>query len=132
MSAAGKKLTEDQIVNVIRTYLSAWQTVAGFDFSSSTSKESGVAIKMAGLKYMIYILRPVWDYSIQCKEKFTKAFVEKTLKKVIDQYGVLYADFFTNKELNSYFRDRTMIMKFAEETSDKIKKLGAEEFNPLG
>lgn len=131
LSSSGRSLTDDQIVKVIRIYLSSWQKVAGFDFSSSSPKDAGVAVKMAGLKYMLYILPTLWDYSISCHEKFSEAFVEKTLKKMIDKFGIEYSAFFTDKNLNKYFRDRTAISQLANESIDIIKKFGSEDFDPL-
>lgn len=131
LSFDGTPLSEDDLIKILRTYLCAWQSVVGFDFATSSVKEAGVAVKMAGLKYMIYVLPAVWDYSIQCKEKFTQNFVSDVIRKIIDQYAVLHTEFFKNKELNAYFRDRTMITKFADETVDKIKKLDSAGFNPL-
>lgn len=129
--SSGKELSDDSIIKVIKTYLSAWQEVAGFEFSNSSSKDAGVAVKMAGLKYMIYLLPAVWDYSIASKEKFTQDFVEKTLKKMIDKFAVPYEDFFTDKDLNKCFRDRTMISQLSEQSINYIKKMDAEDFDPL-
>ncbi len=131
LSTSGNILSDDQIVSVIRTYLSAWQDVVGFEFSSSTPKDSGVAVKMAGLKYMIYVLPSIWDYSIQCHKKFNNDFVSETLKKMISKFNVEHSDFFTDKELNKYFRDRTMISELADLSINIVKKLGSEDFNPL-
>ena len=33
--------------------------------------------------------------------------------------------------MNTYFRDRTRISELADKCSDIIKKLGAEDFDPL-
>lgn len=131
LSSSGAILTDDKILTVLKTYLSAWQTVADFEFAKSSAKEAGVAIKMAGLRYMIYLLPAVWDYSITCKEKFTQTFVETTLKKMINKFAVEYSEFFSDKELNKYFRDRTMTTEFAELSIDYIKKLDADDFDPL-
>ena len=131
LSSSGKLLTNEQIVKVICIYLRSWQKIAGFDFSSSSSKDAGVAVKMAGLKYMLSILPTIWDYSISCHEKFTDSFVEKTLKKMIDKFGIEYSSFFTDKTLNKYYRDRTMIADLANQSIDIIKKFGSEDFDPL-
>lgn len=131
MTIPSGALTDEQIITVVRIYLMAWQNVAAFDFASSNSKDAGVAVKMAGLKYMIYILPAIWDYSINCHEKFTQAFVEKTLKKMIAKFGIENDQFFIDKEMNKYFRDRTMISNLAEQSVDYIKKMGSEDFDPL-
>ena len=131
MTSIGEALSDDKIITVIRIYLMAWQNVAAFDFATSSSKDAGVAVKMAGLKYMIYILPSIWDYSIACHEKFTQSFVETTLKKMIGKLGVETDQLFIDKNMNMYFRDRTMISSLAERSIDIIKKLGAEDFDPL-
>lgn len=131
LSSNGTPLTDDKLIKVIKTYLFAWQNVCGFDFTTSSTKEAGVAVKMAGLKYMIYILPAVWDYSIASHEKFNQEFVEKTLKRMISAWNVEYEKFFVDKELNKFFRDRTMIIEFSNKSTDIIKKLGAEDFDPL-
>ena len=132
LSSMGKPLNEEQITEVIRMYLSAWQSVVGFEFAKSSTKEAGVAVKMAGLKYMLYLIPTMWDYAISCHHKFDTQFVEDTIKKLISKFAVEYESFFIDKNLNKYFRDRTMIMDFANLSIDYIKKFGSEDFDPLG
>ena len=124
-------LTNDQIIDVLTKYFSAWQKVVGFEFSTSTPKEAGVAVKMAGMKYMIYVLKAVWDHSFTTKQKFNVEFCEKTLKQMISELGVPCEEIFTDKVLNKYFQDRTQITALAEKSKEIIKKLGAQGFNPL-
>ena len=131
-TASGNKLDNEDIISLLSKYLSAWENVAAFDFANSKAKEAGVAIKMAGLRFMLELLPSVWDYAISSKSKFDDHFIETTLKRMIDKRGVAYDQFFLDEELNKYFRDRTMTQNLAAACSDDIKKLGAETFNPLG
>ena len=130
-SASDKKLDNETIVSMISKYLIAWQDVAAFNFSTSKPKEAGVAVKMAGLRFMLELLPAVWDYAISSKQRFDEKFLESTIKKMIEKRGVSYEQFFLDSNLNKYFRDRTMTQELAAECSDDIKKLGAESFNPL-
>lgn len=126
-----RTLTNDEIIKILINYFIAWQRVVGFEFSISSPKEAGVAVKMAGMKYMIYVLPAVWDYAFTERKAFTVEFCEDTLKKMISQLGVCCEDIFVDKELNRYFQDRTQITALAERSREIIKKLGAQDFNPL-
>ena len=132
LSIAGSPLSDDDIVKVLRTYLSAWESVVGFDFTISKAKEAGPAIKMAGLRFMIHVLPSVWDYSILTMRKFNDDFVQDTIKRMISKRGVEYERFFTDETVKSYFVDRTMTERLATECANTIKTLDAGTFNPLG
>lgn len=131
MAINGNPLNEEQKVKVICLYLSAWEKVVGFSFSSSPSKVAGAAIKMAGLRYMLFLLPTVWDRAIASRRAFNEEFVEETLKKFIASYGVEREFFFTGDENKMWFRDRTGVEQFANEGIIKIKSLDTGNFNPL-
>lgn len=124
-------LTEDQKVKVICTYLSAWETVCGFSFVNSTAKQAGVAIKMAGLRYMLLLLQSIWERSIAIKQKFDSKYVEETLKKYISTFAVEREKFFTHDDHKYWYRDRTAISEAANVGIRKIKAMESEDFNPL-
>ena len=130
-SQSGIKLTDNQITSLIEEYLTAWEKVVGFEFATSSPKDAGVAVKIAGLKYMIYVLPAIWDYSINSQKKFKEAFLVETIQKLISSFGVEYENFFTDEEINKFFRDRTMIIELSNKSIDIIKKFGSESFNPL-
>ena len=88
-SMSGVKLEDHHIVSLIEEYLTAWEKVVGFEFATSSPKDAGVAVKMAGLKYMIYILPAIWDHSINSHEKFKEAFLVETIQKLISSFSVL-------------------------------------------
>lgn len=125
-------LTEEQKVKVICTYLSAWENVCDFKFSTSTPKTAGAAIKMAGLRFMLLLLQPTWERAINLRKQFDSSFVEDTLKQLIATYGVERELFFTNDEHKMWFRDRTAIIYAANIAANKIRALGSDNFNPLG
>ena len=131
MTAMGTPLSNDQKVKVICLYLSAWETVAGFSFASSSRKDAGSAITMAGLKYMLLLLPTIWERSINLQKQFDKKFVEETLKQFIALLAIEKDSFFTGEENKMCFRDRTAVDLFASESIKKIKSLGNETFNPL-
>lgn len=130
-SQSGVKLDDSQIISLIEEYLRAWEKVVGFEFATSSPKDAGVAVKMAGLKYMIYILPAIWDHSIKSQKKFKDEFLVETIQKLISSFNVAYGDFFTDDELNKFFQSRTMINELANQSIDIIKKFGSESFNPL-
>lgn len=131
MAINGTPLNEEQLVKVICTYLSAWEKVVGFSFTSSPSKVAGAAIKMAGLKYMLLLLPTVWDRAITSRQHFTSDYVESTLKKFIAAYGVEREFFFTGEDHKRWFRDRTGVDAFANDGIIKLKALDTDNFNPL-
>ena len=125
-------LNEEQKVKVICTYLTAWEDVVGFKFDSSTPKEAGSAVKIAGLRFMLLLLQPTWERAINLRRQFDSDFVQDTLNKLIASYGVEREMFFTEDEHKLWFRDRTAITYYANIAANKIRALGAENFNPLG
>ena len=126
----GERLTDEQIIKVVCTYLSAWEKAVGFSFSSP-AKNSGAAVKIAGLRYMIAVLPAVWDRAMSLRKPFDEDFVEDTIKKLISSYGVIREEFFTCEEHKMYFRERSATEQFAEESVTKIRLMGVEDFNPL-
>ena len=131
MTISGESLSEEQKVKVICIYLSAWEKVIGFSFSTSPSKVAGAAIKMAGLKYMLLLLPAFWDRAMVSHRNFNNEFVEEILKKFIATCGVEREMFFTCEEHKMCFRDRTAVDLFAKESIKKIKALDTGDFNPL-
>ncbi len=130
LCVANQPLSEDKKVKVISTYLSAWENVVGFSFIGSDAKTAGAAIKMAGLRYMLLLLIPMWDKAINHHKLFNTEFIESTIKELISSYGVLYKDFFLANK--TWFRDRTAIADAANGSAMKIRTFGSESFNPLG
>lgn len=124
-------LNEDQKVKVICTYLTAWENVCGFKFANP-NKEAGAAVKIAGLRFMLLLLQPTWERAINLRRPFDSNFVEDTLSKLIATYGVERELFFTEETHKLWFRDRTAITYAANMAANKIRSLGAEDFNPLG
>lgn len=123
-------LSDDQIIKVICTYLSAWEKVVGFSFDTP-SKAYGAAVKIAGLRYMIAVLPAVWDRSIILRRSFDEAFVGETIKKMISSFGVVREEFFTHENHKIHFRERSSTEQFAEQCISRIRLMGAEDFNPL-
>ena len=124
-------LDEEQQLKVLKVYLTAWEEVCQFSFTESTAAQAGPAIKSAGLRYMLLLLKPVWDRSLITKNKFNDEFVQKTLKGLIQSYNCEYRKFFTLEAHKGWFSDRTAIKRSADEAKAIITALGTEEFNPL-
>lgn len=136
MSVDVTPLSEDAIVKVITTYLSAWQKIVGFKFAPDANGKftanAGVAVKTAGLHYMILMLPSFWDRAIALQKHFDETFVEDTIKGLISKYGVERSEFFSCSDHKRHFADRTAIDRFADEGVKFIKSMGAGKFNPLG
>lgn len=127
-------LTEDQVVKVVNAYLVAWENIAGFKFTETAPqlvKKAGPAVKMAGLKYMLYLLPTFWDLSISKEKPFSTEFVETILKNFMTELGVLRSDFFINDDINVCFRDGSGVDKFSKKSISIIKNLDTGTFNPL-
>ena len=119
----------EDIVKLICIYLTAWENVVGFKFSSPIIKKDGPAVKQAGLRYMLLLLPTLWDKAIADHERFTEEFVKKTLVQFISTQGTIRSEFFTENKLK--FRDRSVIEQFAAESVAKIKTMNSGNFNPL-
>ena len=132
LGISDRLLNNEEKVIVICLYLTAWENVAGFRFATSSPKEAGVAVKIAGLRYMLLLLQPIWERAINLRRTFDTAYVEDTLCKLISAYGVERELFFNNSESKLNFRDRTNITHYANKSANMIRSLGAENFNPLG
>lgn len=127
-------LNEEQIVKVINAYLIAWENVTGFKFTETSPqlvKKAGPAIKMAGLKYMLYLLPTFWDISLSKEKPFSTEFVESILKKFMTELGVTREDFFTTEDINVWFKDGSGVEKFSKKSISIIKGLDTGSFNPL-
>ena len=131
LTVVGNPLTTEQKVKVICLYLIAWENVTSFNFNSSSKKEAGAALTMAGLKYMLLLLPCIYERAVQFQKNFDQPFVEDILKKFISSIAIERDSFFTCDENKMYFRDRTGVDLFANESIKKIKGLGNETFNPL-
>ncbi len=131
MTKKQQPLTLAEKVSVISSYLKAWELVVGFSFTKSTAKSAGPAIKMAGFRYMMYLLKPIWDRAISTQQKFDQDYIKTTIQKMISQYGVPYGQFFTCNDHKLWFRDRTAIAAAANGSIEVINQLGSEDFDPL-
>lgn len=129
----GQYLPDDTIVKILNIYLTAWENVVGFKFYTTSKKanqNAGPAVKMAGLKYMIYLFPAFWDKLIEGKQACNPKNIENLLKDFITMYGVERSKFFTCDKINTYFRDASMVKVLSEDSIAKIKSIGIS-FNPL-
>lgn len=131
LTIGNTNLSEDQKVTVICTYLTAWEEVCGFNFVNSTAKQAGAAIKIAGLRFMMYLLQPIWDRAVAEKKPFDDSYCQDMIKRYIAATGVEREMFFLDETHKLWFRDRTAIAAYANEGVKIIKGMGAENFNPL-
>ena len=118
------------VLKVISVYLTAWEKVVDFSFAESSAKHAGAAIKIAGLRYMLLMLPAFWDEAISSRRRFDSTYVEEILKKLISSMGIEREHFFL--ENKAHFADRTATERFAKQSSQKIKAIDVENFNPLG
>lgn len=125
-------LTNEQIVEIIIRYLSAWENVVGFRFSGNNTGNVGAAVKISGLRFMLFLLPYLWERANNLKVKFTSDFIEDTLKQMISEMGeITYEEFFTCDENKMYFRERSSTEEFANKCGNIIKNLANNNFNPL-
>ncbi len=127
-----RNLTEDEKVNVICTYLTAWEKVCDFSFVNSTAKQAGAAVKIAGFRFVMHLIQAVWDRAIVDRKRFEDSFCQDIIKRYISATGVEKEMFFLDDNHKMWFRDRTAIANYASEGVKIIKAMGAEDFNPLG
>ena len=132
MRAGSHPLNEEQKVKAICTYLSAWEKFASFKFANSKLKESGPAIKMAGLKFMLLLLPTIWERALNTRSIFDEDFVRSTLNDLATYLGVERERFFVCDEHKYKFRDRTVTDDFAEQCRGILSSIDAGDFNPLG
>lgn len=133
MLVGGRPLTVDEKFDIIRKYLFAWEKVVGFSFQTS-GKEAGAAIKIAGLRYMFFLLPTIWDRAVSAriKSKDFESFFMDTLKKLISSFGVERANFFTCDRHKMHFRERSATQLFAKQGIGNIQRVETENFDPFG
>lgn len=131
MSFDGKRLSEEERVTVISRYLMAWERVADFSFTTSKAKEAGAAIKISGVRFMLFLLPCIWDRSVQKEVLFTQEFVEDVLKKMISDMGIEREMFFVDEKNKASFLERSQTIAFANECEVIVKGIGSKSFNPL-
>lgn len=131
LSIKSKQLSDEEIIKIVSTYLSAWEKAVGFSFSK-TSKVTGPATKISGLRFMLFTLQAFWDRAISTRAKFNEEFVVKTISLLAQNMSILREEFFTDATNKQAFMERSQTEKFAETCSKTIKNLDNEDFNPLG
>lgn len=133
MLVGGRPLSSDEKFDIIRKYLFAWEKVVGFSFQTS-GKEAGAAIKIAGLRYMLFLLPSIWERAIssRIKSKDFEDFCMDTLKRMISSFGVAREEFFTCENHKMFFRERTATQNFAKTSIGHIQRVATENFNPFG
>ena len=127
----GERLEEEKMVRVIATYLRAWEKVCEFSFSPNSTTTSGAYYKLAGIRFMLLLLKPMWDRAAVKRVRFESVYIEDTIKRLIQSYAVERNEFFTNEVHKMWFRDRSAIDVAAIEAANKIAALGDEEFDLL-
>ena len=127
----GEPLSDEQKVNLINSYLVAWEKFACFKFAQSKPREAGAAIKMAGLKFMILLLPKIWERALSSRRRFDEDFVKEILSQVATSLGVERESFFTSDITKMNFRERTSVDAFANQCNNIITNLAAQGFNPL-
>lgn len=136
-SIQGNKLTEQQLIKLICSYLTAWQQVVGFSFTASSGKTTGAAVKIAGLRLMLMVLPAVWDRSITKLQKFTEEYVKETLIAAFEKLRTQKGYFFKNDEFficethKNAFRERSATEQFAKELRTIVTGLSSDDFDPL-
>lgn len=128
----GQPLNDDEKVYLINTYLIAWEKFANFKFASSSSRDAGAAVRMAGLKYMILLLPKIWERALLTQKDFTEDFVIDVLNQLATALGAEREGYFTCDVNKFKFRDRSMVDDFANTSNNIIVNLVAKKFNPLG
>lgn len=129
MSFNGKLLSEETKLEVINRYLCAWEKVVDFSFTTSSAKEAGAAIKISGLRFMLYLLPCVWDRAVQKEAKFTQEFVEDVIKRMISEMGIEREMFFLDDKNKQMFFERSQTIALANECERIIKGLGNSHFD---
>lgn len=125
------KIDDNKKVDIIRRYLFAWQKFAGFDFSKSSSKEAGAAVKMAGLKFMLLLLPTIWNRFVATSKSFTEDNIVDTLSSLATALGVERGSFFTCEQVKYMWRERSSIDVFAKRCEGILGSLSSEDFDPL-
>ena len=125
-----KKLTEDELLKVLCNYFKGWQKAIGFSFSDPAPND-GAAYKIAGIRFMITMLRAFWDRAILEQKSFSEDYVADIINRMLAARAIVPDELFTGESTAMAFRERSTTIALAEELAEIIKKMGSNDFNPL-
>lgn len=135
-SIAGTTLDDDKMLHMISEYLSGWEDAIGAKMADR-DKALGAFSKIAGLRFMIWMLPVFYDQALSEKQKFSSEYVSQKVKFLFENEGMEAKDIFFKdsayiKELgNNPFAGETPTTILAREWIAKLKDLAITEFDPL-
>lgn len=127
----GQKLSDQNRLKMICTYLSAWEKVCGIDYNSPNPKVDGAATKMAGIRFVLLLLPTFWDKAITTQSTFNEAFIVGIINQLMTSSGYCDTELFTHDNTKGYYVSETATTTFAEHCEQIIKGLDNQGFNPL-
>lgn len=135
-SIAGTTLDDDKMLHMISTYLSGWEDAVGAKMADR-DKDLGAFSKIAGLRFMIWMLPAFYDQALNEKQKFSSEYVSQKVKFLFKNEGMEAKDIFSKDSAyikalgNNPFAGETPTTILAREWIAKLKDLAITEFDPL-
>ena len=134
LQAGGNKITIDDLLYIIKIYLSAWEQACAVKFI--TPLVSDTTTKIAGIRYMLNILPSIWASSLAENKQFTVEFVEGKIKLLAEAVGVAApVQLFRSRVLNFAYRGEGATIRLAQLHAEKLRAYEIQgrptQFNPL-
>lgn len=134
LQAGGNKITIDDLLYIIKIYLSAWEQACAVKFI--TPLVSDTTTKIAGIRYMLNILPSIWASSLAENKQFTVEFVEGKIKLLAEAVGVAApVQLFRSRDLNFAYRGEGATIRLAQLHAEKLRAYEIQgrptQFNPL-
>ena len=125
-----RKLSDDEKLKAISTYLSGWEEYFGLSFGKP-GKET--MTKISGLRYIFLLLPTFVDHSKNIKSTFDVNFVKSVIESLQNMLGLVDGESPFDNSLN--FRGEGATVKYAQDTATGLKEYLANKasngFNPF-
>lgn len=136
INVASVPLSNDKMLQLISAYLSGWEDAVGAKIVDR-DKDLGAFSKIAGIRFMLLMLPAFYDQAVNEKEKLSRQYVSKKLKKVFGNEGMEPRDIFAkNSDYiknfgNNPFAAETSITILSKDWITKLKNSVSDDFDPL-
>ncbi len=132
----GEPLDEYKMLSLISEYLAGWEKAVGAKIADRDKRYPPFS-KIAGLKFMLYMLPTFYRQAKNDKAKLTKEYVSNKINVLFSTDGFEPKDLFdpSSKLVENIgsnpFSDETTITKLAKDWSAKLENISSDDFDPL-
>ena len=135
-NVAREPLSDEKMLLLISNYLTGWENAVESKIGDR-DPSLGAFSKIAGIRFMIYMLPTFFEQATKERSPFTDLYVTQKINQLFAAFGMLprdlfdkNSDYYASLESNP-FSAETPITIFAKDWSNKLKSLSLGTFDPL-